>query len=256
MALVVAGCGVSGWVTSDPVQSHTTRAAVHRHPPPPPSTTTTTTIVPPGSTPVSTVVATTNGAVPGYPAPNQPSNMTVPGSWYGYPSVLPVIATQPGGWLEVRLAQRPNMSTTWVQQSDVTLSSSPYSIVVNLTTYQLSVYDAGSEILNFPAGVGSPDDPTPTGTYFVTMKVPAPNPGYGPFVLVTSDHSDTISDWQNSGDAIIAIHGPISSEADTLIGTAGAAISHGCVRLHDSDLAELAMIPPGTPVTVFGAVPA
>ena len=83
------------------------------------------------------------------------------------------------------------------------------------------------------------------------MKVPAPNPGYGPFVLVTSDHSDTISDWQNSGDAIIAIHGPISSNADTLIGTAGAAISHGCVRLHDADLAQLAMLPPGTPVTVF-----
>jgi L,D-transpeptidase catalytic domain len=254
MAVVVAGCGASGWVTSDPVLSHTHRV-VHRDPPPP-STTTTTTIVPPGSTPVSTVVATTNGAIPGYPAPGQPSNMTVPGSWYGYPSMLPVIATQPGGWLDVRLAQRPNMSTTWVQQSDVALSSVPYSIVVNLTTYQLSVYDAGSEILNFPAGVGSPDDPTPDGSYFVTMKVPPPGPGYGPFVLVTSDHSDTISDWQASGDAIIAIHGPITSNADALIGTAGAAISHGCVRMHDADLAQLAMIPPGTPVTVFGAVQA
>ena len=124
MAVVVTGCGVSGWVTSDPVRSDTHRV-VHRDPPPPPTTTTTTTIVPPGSTPVSTVVATTNGAIPGYPAPGQPSNMTVPGSWYGYPSSLPVIATQPGGWLEVRLAQRPNMSTTWVQQSNVTLSSSP-----------------------------------------------------------------------------------------------------------------------------------
>ena len=135
---------------------------VHRTPAPT-STTTTTTIVPPGSTPASTVVATTNGAIPGYPAPGQPSNMTVPGSWYGYPSILPVIATQPG-WLEVRLAQRPNMSTTWVQQSDVTLSSTPYSVVVNLTTYQLSVYDAGKRDPQFPGRQsGAPTTPRRPG---------------------------------------------------------------------------------------------
>ena len=60
------------------------------------------------------------GSIPGYPAPGQPSDMTVPGTWWGYPSVLPVIASTPG-WLEVRLAQRPNGSTTWVQQSQVVL---------------------------------------------------------------------------------------------------------------------------------------
>ncbi len=52
--------------------------------------------------------------------------MTVPGSWYGYPSTLPVIATKPV-WLDVRLAQRPNASTTWVRLSDVTLGSTPYA---------------------------------------------------------------------------------------------------------------------------------
>ena len=45
-------------------------------------------------------VATLPASVAGYPAPGQPSNMIVPGSWYGYPSVLPVIATEPG-WLDV-----------------------------------------------------------------------------------------------------------------------------------------------------------
>ena len=34
-------------------------------------------------------------------------------------------------------------------------------------------------------------------------------PATVPFVLVTSDHSDSITDWENSGDAIIGIHGPI-----------------------------------------------
>jgi hypothetical protein len=175
--------------------------------------------------------------------------MTVPGSWYGYASTLPVIAEQ-AGWLEVRLAQRPNESTAWVQASDVTMSSTPYRIVINLATERLDVFLAGRQIFDFPAGIGTPDDPTVTGSYFMTMEVPAPDAGYGPFVLVTSAHSDTISDWDQSGDAIIAIHGPIDSYDDTLIGTTGASISHGCVRLHDSDLAQLAPIPAGTPIDI------
>ena len=51
----------------------------------------------------------------------------------GMASALPVIGSEPG-WLEVRLAQRPNGSTTWVHQSDVTLSNTPYAIVVDLAT--------------------------------------------------------------------------------------------------------------------------
>jgi len=198
------------------------------------------------------LVATTDGAIPGYAAPGQPSDMTVPASWYGYQSILPVIATEPG-WLDVRLAQRPNGSTTWVQQSDVALTTTPYSILVDLATMQLTVYKSGTEILEFPAGIGAPDDPTPTGSYFVTMTVPAPSAGYGPFVLVTSDHSDTITDWEDSGDAIIAIHGPITAHDDALIGTTGAAISHGCIRLHDADLAQLSVIPAGTPIDIVSS---
>jgi L,D-transpeptidase catalytic domain len=198
-----------------------------------------------------TLVATTDGSIPGFASPEAAApDMTVPGSWYGYPSVLPVIATEPG-WLYVRLAQRPNGSTIWVRQSDVTLSSTPYSIVVDLTTMHLLAFDGGTQIFDFPAGIGAPGDPTPTGHYFMPMQYPSPGPGYGPFVLVTSDHSDSITDWENSGDAIIGIHGPIDSYDDSLIGTTGAAISHGCIRLHDADLAQLSVIPAGTPIDVI-----
>lgn len=89
-----------------------------------------------------------------------------------------------------------------------------------------------------------------TGHCFMTMGVPPPDPGYGPFVLVTSAHSDSITDWDGSGDAIIAIHGPIDSVADAEIGSTGAEISHGCVRLHDADLSKLSMIPAGTPIDI------
>ncbi len=213
--------------------------------------TTTTTNPNPYGVPASTLVATMVGNVPGYAtAGAATSSMTVPGGWYGYPSVLPVIATTPG-WLEVRLAQRPNGSTIWVPQDDTTLSNTPYAIVVDLTTMHLSVYESGVQLFDFPAGIGAPDDPTPTGQYFIPIgQYPSPGPGYGPFVLVTSDHSDTITDWENSGDAIIGIHGPIDSYDDSLIGTTGAAISHGCIRLHDADLAQLSMIPAGTPLDI------
>jgi lipoprotein-anchoring transpeptidase ErfK/SrfK len=205
--------------------------------------------VPPAGT---SFVANLHGPVAGYPAPGQPSNMIVPGSWYGYPSELPVIATEPG-WLYVRLAQRPNGSTTWIHQSQVTLTTTPYVIEVDLATMHLTVTDAGKQIMDFPAGIGAPDDPTPPGNYFLAMKVPPPDPGYGAFVLATSDHSNTITDWEESGDAIIGIHGPITSEADQQIGTTGAAISHGCVRLHDDDLELLGGIPAGTPINIVSS---
>jgi lipoprotein-anchoring transpeptidase ErfK/SrfK len=210
---------------------------------------------PPGpvaGVPRKTLVARLNGDVPGSPSPGAASTQVVPGSWYGYPSILPVIAKQPN-WLEVRLAQRPNGSTTWIPASDASVSKDHYAIVVDLATMHLSVFLRGRVIDSFPAGIGKPTSPTPPGNFFVAMTVPPPSPGYGPLVLVTSAHSNAITDWDNSGDAIIAIHGPIDTPADTLIGTTGAAVSDGCVRLHDADLAQLSVIPPGTPVDIVSS---
>ena len=200
--------------------------------------------------PGTTLVATLHGDTPGSATPGGPVAQVVPGEWYGYQSILPVIGSAPN-WIEVRLAQRPNESTAWIPQGDATLSTTPYKVVVDLATEHLSVFKDNRQILDFPAGIGAPDDPTTPGNFFVTMQAPPPDPGYGAFVMVTSAHSDAITDWGNSGDAIIAIHGPIDSYDDSLIGTTGAAISHGCIRLHDADLAQLANLPDGTPVNII-----
>lgn len=201
--------------------------------------------------PDETYVARLAAATPGSEVAGGPADKTVPGSWYGYPSILPVIAAQPG-WLEVREAQRPNGSVAWIPQDAATLSTTPYAMVLNLCTEHLLVFQDGQQIFDFPAGIGAPDDPTVPGDYFIGMTVPPPNAGYGPFVLATSAHSDTIKSWEGMGDAIIGIHGPITSYDDRLIGTSGAAISHGCIRLHDSDLAQLSVIPAGTPLQIIG----
>src|SRR5580693_3723265 len=201
--------------------------------------------------PESTELATVLSTAPKYAVPGRVGAGAVPASWYQRPSVLPVIAAKPG-WVEVRLAQRPDESTAWLPASDVRLSTTPYEIVVDLATTKLSLFDGGRLVFSAPAGVGSTDDPTPTGHYFVAFDEapPQPNPGYGPFIVVTSDHSQSISDWEGSGDAVIGIHGPLGE--DSLIGATGARISHGCVRLHLQSLERLAQVPPGTPIDVIG----
>jgi lipoprotein-anchoring transpeptidase ErfK/SrfK len=70
-------------------------------------------------------------------------------------------------------------------------------------------------------------------------------------VMVSSAHSNTISDWESSGDALMAIHGPLG--ADAQIGTTGARVSHGCVRLHVADLVHLRVVPAGSPIDVVAS---
>jgi lipoprotein-anchoring transpeptidase ErfK/SrfK len=199
--------------------------------------------------PGTTVLAAVLRTSPRYASSGRPAAGTVPASWYARPSVLPVIGTR-AGWVRVRLAQRPDGSTAWLPASDVSFSTTPYRIVINLASTRLALYDHGRLVFSAPAGVGAPDDPTPTGEYFVAFdeQPPQAGVGYGPFVMVTSAHSEAISDWEGSGDAVIGIHGPLGADAE--IGSSGARISHGCVRLHLPALEKLADVPPGTPIDI------
>ena len=203
----------------------------------------------PGAVPGGTVLATLLRTSPRYASPGQIASGTVQAEWFGRPSVLPVVATSPG-WVQVRLAQRPNGSTAWLPASDVTLGSTPYRIVVHDATTQLALYDRDRLVFSAPAGLGATDDPTPSGEFFVAFdeRPPQPNPGYGPFIIVTSAHSTAIADLGGSGDAVIGIHGPLGE--DNEIGASGARISRGCVRLHDQALERLVVVPPGTPVDI------
>jgi lipoprotein-anchoring transpeptidase ErfK/SrfK len=196
----------------------------------------------------ASLVATLTETAPDFTTPGGPQTGTVPATWYGAPSALPVIA-QDNGYLEVRLAQRPNGSTAWIASSAATLSSTPYKIVVELTNERLMLYKGGRLLMSAPAGIGTVQDPTPVGNFFVVLFASAPSAAWGPFIMVTSGHSNAIGDYEESGDAITAIHGPLG--ADAAIGTTGARISHGCVRLHDADLAQLRTIPVGSPVEII-----
>jgi lipoprotein-anchoring transpeptidase ErfK/SrfK len=194
-----------------------------------------------------TVVVTPKGVIAGYARPNGPKVRNVPSTWHGEPLTMPV-RKERRGFDDVRLPGRPNGSTIWVRQSDVFTSASPYEIIVNLATTHLKLVYKGRTVMNVPAGVGTSSNPTPKGRFFVAFYAQSPNAGYGPFVLVTSAHSNTITDWESSGDAMVAIHGPLG--AGSVIGNAGAHISHGCIRLHVKDLNRLNVVPVGSPVIV------
>jgi hypothetical protein len=194
----------------------------------------------------TTLVATVHATIHGYGEPKaKHSLLSIKPTWHGESSALPVIKTAPG-WVDVRLPQRPNGLTAWVKDADVTFSSTPYKILIDLATRQLILFKHLRLTAAFPAGIGTTVDPTPTGQFFLAFFAAPPSSGYGPFVMVTSAHSNTISDWESSGDALMAIHGPLGEDA--AIGTNGAQISHGCVRLHLNDLAQLRNIPAGTPI--------
>ena len=241
LALAVAACTAGGMLcTSSGLPAFAEPPANAAHPGP---------AVSPAAQPRgTTLLAALRFSAGRYAWPGGPVRGRVPGTWYGSPSILPVIATRPG-WVRVRLAQRPDGATAWLRAWDVTLHTTPYRIVINLATTRLSVYERDRKVLSVPAGVGTPDDPTPTGHFFIAFDEPPPGPGYGSFVILTSAHSRAITDWDSSGDASIGIHGPLGE--DQQIGTTGARISHGCIRLHERDLLRLRRLPPGTPVDII-----
>jgi lipoprotein-anchoring transpeptidase ErfK/SrfK len=205
----------------------------------------TTPVVSTGATLLAALRATTGR----YASPGGARTGWIPAKWYGAQSVLPVIGSSPG-WVHVRLAQRPNGSTAWIPDSKVELRSTSYRIVVDLATTHLTLYFDDKQLFSTPAGVGTVSDPTPEGQYFVAFFEAPPTPAYGAFVIVTSAHSEAISDWEGTGDAIIGIHGPLGGEY--LIGKNGANISHGCIRLPEADLLRLRLVPPGTPIDITG----
>ena len=192
------------------------------------------------------VVAHLEHSTPGYPSRDAlQKNRTVPGSWYGYPSILPVIA-HTRDRLKVRLAQRPDEATTWISRASAVLTVTHWAILVNITQHWLYVFHDGIQQASFPVGNGASSTPTPTGTYFVAFHAPPNGPGYGSVMIETSAHSRVFSHFEGGNDAIIAIHGPVGSDAQ--IGNNGAAISNGCIRMHDWDLNQVRHVPNGAPV--------
>jgi lipoprotein-anchoring transpeptidase ErfK/SrfK len=146
-------------------------------------------------------------------------------------------------WHKVLLPERPNGSRGWVRARDVSVIRLHQTIKVDLSERALTYFRKGRRVGRYTVAIGTPSTPTPTGAFYVWARVSQTSPQgpYGVYALGLSGFS-VLSEWPGGGRA--AIHGTaISSDA-------GAAVSHGCLRVQNADMRHLMGVPMGTPVTI------
>ena len=226
IALCIAACGGTGAPVTDTSKS----ASMHA---------------------VDGLVATSHGALAVYASIDaaSPSSTLPDKTFFGSPTTVSVLEWQGanGSWLHVSLPTRPNGSTGFVRASDVTLSRFDHRVDVDINARRLRVGDAtGAIVLDTPVAVGSMENPTPMGSFFVTDVIDTTDDGgaYGPFAIGLSAHSDTLNEFAG-GYGEIGIHG--TNDPYSI----GNPVSHGCVRVPNDVVVQLAQIlAPGTPVTI------
>lgn len=201
---------------------------------------------PAASTPATTATsATATGAtldVYGEPGGSVTATLRNPQE-SGAPLTLLVAATQ-GDWLQVYLAQRPNGSTGWVKADAVVQHSLEYSLDASTEDNTLTLLKNGHPVKTFRAATGTGGTPTPHGAFFLTELLQPTNEGYGPYAFGLSAFSDVLSSF-GGGPGQIGLHG--TDDADSI----GRSASHGCIRLSNTDITELAsLLPLGTPITI------
>ncbi len=169
----------------------------------------------------------------------------------GTPLVVQVVpgsaGSADGEWLEVQLPVEPNGTTGWVRKGEVQLSSTPYRIYIDRASYSLQVYDQGQLWIDTTIAVGTGDTPTPVGDFYLLELLKPPNPkgDYGPFAFGLSGFSEVLDGFAGADTAVIGIHGTNNPSA------LGTDVSHGCIRVDNSVITELATtVPLGTPVRI------
>ena len=164
----------------------------------------------------------------------------------GSPLVFEVISAHVNGWHEVKLPIRPNGSTGWIKAEDVTLASNPWRLEISVADHQLRVFREGRLTIDSPVAIGTGATPTPIGSFYLTELLQPTDPSgpYGTFAFGLSGFSETLMEF-NGGEGVIGIHGTNDP------GSLGTDVSHGCIRIENSVIDEMAtFLPLGTPVLI------
>ncbi len=111
-------------------------------------------------------------------------------------------------------------------------STIPYTIQVSVGKRRLALYQNGRLLKIYPIAVGKMLTRTPAGEYVIVNR--QMNPG-GPFGVL----------WLSLSKQGYGIHG--TNDPSSI----GKAVSHGCIRMYNRDVLQLAgMVPNGTKVTI------
>jgi hypothetical protein len=150
-------------------------------------------------------------------------------------------------WVKLRIPARPNGQTGWVLRESLGgFHQTRWLVIINRQARRLTAYFSGRRRFTAPVGVGKPSSPTPGGHFWIRerFRISDRRSPYWPYALGTSDYS-TLTDWPGGG--VVGIHGDFG-EPRLIPGDP----SHGCVRMHASDLGWLApRLTLGTPVNII-----
>jgi hypothetical protein len=149
-------------------------------------------------------------------------------------------------WVQIRVPKRPNGQKGWVRRNALGDFHVVHTLlVVNRHTFRVRLYKDGKVIFSAPVGVGRPGLETPGGRFWVREKFRVRGaPAYGPFAIGTAAYSAHLTDWPNGG--VVGLHG--TNEPGLVPGRP----SHGCIRLHNSDIVRLyRRLPLGTPLRII-----
>lgn len=152
-----------------------------------------------------------------------------------------------GEWIQVHLPVQPNGTTGWVRRADVVLTNNPFRIEIDRASYSLRVFNQNSLWLESEVAIGNGDTPTPVGDFYLLELLAPSNPNgpYGPFAFGLSGFSEVLDSFGGADTAIIGLHG--TNDPSSL----GTDVSHGCIRLENSIIEQLATsVPLGTPVLI------
>lgn len=148
-------------------------------------------------------------------------------------------------WYRVQLPIRPNGTEAYVRAGAVDVFRIRTRIEIDLSERTLTFTRSGKVVLRAPVAIGTSENPTPVGRFYVNQRLRASDPGgpFGPAALGLSAFAPNLSEWAQGGP--VAIHGTNDP------GGIGQAISHGCVRMTNDQLTRLyAATPAGTPVVI------
>jgi hypothetical protein len=147
-------------------------------------------------------------------------------------------------WLHIRIPMRPNGRTGWVPAEMLSqLYVVRTQLVINRATKRATLYKAGRRIWQASVGIGKSSSPTPRGTFWIRERLKGDGGAYGPWAFGTSAYS-ALSDWPNGG--VVGIHG--TNQPGLIPGSP----SHGCVRLRNDKIRQLArLMPIGTPLRII-----
>ena len=149
-------------------------------------------------------------------------------------------------WYRISVPGRPNGRTGWIPAAAANIHPVDRWLVVYRGTRKFELYIDGVLRRTGPVAVGARGMETPIGLFFVQSRfVPSKYPILGAFAFETSGYSK-LSDWPGGG--VVGVHG---TNMPWLIGQA---VSHGCVRLRNSDVLALRkLVRVGTPVKIVAA---